>query len=281
MQMERLSGLDEELYPARSQHRQEIERYYDNAPLRPFTVAEKQFLGQIDLFLVAFSNRSGSTLLTEVLNQAGFGVPPKSEVFNSEVALHVCREYQSNSFSDYLFSTVEGWHREQLAGFKIGPRQLFWLAEVGFLSLFRSLRIINPCRRDVVAQAVSFYIAGQTGQWQSEMALQRPIAELEYSAQEILQCLRIIHSDQQLIEYFLNIHGVDFRRMYYEDLVTGPDAELAEIASFLGPRSPKLSAVKLGNVGIQRQATSKNTEFADRFRADFDLWSAPASQARE
>jgi len=264
-----LQDLGQDLYPWVSRHQRDIDEHFDGRPLRELAQHERDSLGQIDLFLLAFSNRSGSTLLSGILNQAGLPIPPRAEVFNSDSVIPVCIENSTPSFTDYFLAVTTGWAQGGRVGFKIGPRQMFWLARAGLLSHFRSLRIVNSRRRDRVAQAVSFHIAARTGRWHSDMEGTAPVGDVPYVAAEILERLQTIHIDQYLVSYFADVHGVSLVEVFYEDLVDAPDRELARVLDFIGITAADVAAVDLAALGIRRQGTDLNGDFAAQFRADF------------
>ena len=76
MQPDILSGLNPDLYPCHSHHQEEIADYFGQSMLRQMSAAERKRLAALDLFFIAFTNRCGSTLLAELLNQRGLGIPP-------------------------------------------------------------------------------------------------------------------------------------------------------------------------------------------------------------
>lgn len=271
MRNEITSRLDGVLYPQESEHQRDIESYFGDALLRPLDDREVQLLAGIDLFFVAFSNRSGSTLLCELLYQSGLPIPPRAEIFNSESILPVCTEHGIPTFTDYFMQVVEGWHRGGSVGFKIGPRQLFWLSRSGLLNHFKHISIVNSLRTDRVAQAVSLYIARHTGQWQSNMEKQCDAAELSYSAEQIVRALRQITDDQSLVEYYAHLHEVARIEVVYEDMLAQPDGEVRRVLDFLALPVPLDLNVDLDAVNIQRQSSSKNAELVQLFRRDFSL----------
>lgn len=262
-----IEALSQELYPHRSTHSEEIEGFFGERAYRPLDREERELLGGVDLFLVAFANRSGSTLLTEILHQAGLPVPPHTEVINSDTVLRICREYGMASFTDYFLRFAKGWHDGGRLGFKAGPHQMFWLSRIGLLDQFRSVRIVHSCRRDRLAQAVSLCIALQTGAWHSGMA-GTAAAAVNYDREEILRCLRTIGDTEALIEYFITLHAVPSRVVYYEDLLSDPDGELAGVTRFLGAPAPQ-ELVDMSAMNIQQQRGADNERLYTEFRREF------------
>ncbi|MDX1732832.1 MAG: Stf0 family sulfotransferase [Halioglobus sp.] len=270
MHPESVKALDADLYPAPCHHQQEVEDYFDGQALRPLTPAETDSLGELDAFFVAFSNRSGSTLLTELLNQSGLGVPPRAEVFNSDSIIPVCAEHGIESFTDYFLQVTLGWVQRGRVGFKIGPRQLFWLTRAGLLPCFGSVSVVNATRHDRLAQAVSLYIARTTGQWHSDMA-GSGVQEIPYDPAAIARALRDICRDQQLIEYYAAIHGAPLTAVAYEELMADPGGRVGRVYDFLQVPAQEMQPVELAAVQMERQRSDRSRQLEEAFRREFAL----------
>jgi len=269
MQLDILPTIEPDLYPSHSEHQEEIERYFGPSLLREPSPAETESLGNLDIFFVLFTNRCGSTFLTEIMNQVGFGIPPRVEVFNSDLLIASCEEHSIPSFTQYFLRLVAGWNKNQQVGFKIGPQQLFWLTKTGLLSHFRSLKIINSQRRDRISQAISFYIARQTGQWHSQMYRNDDVGPIPYHRNDILQCLHSIHHGQQLANYYADLHNLPHISVDYENTLTDPDGEIKRLGRFLDAPEITDTPVDLGAVDIRQQRNEDNVRLLELFKQDF------------
>lgn len=269
MQLDILSGLNPDLYPSHSHHQEEIADYFGQSLFRQLNTAEKERLAALDVFFIAFTNRCGSTLLAELLNQSGLGIPPRSETFNGDLVVATCEAHSIKSFTDYFLRVVDGWSNQHRVGFKIGPRQLFWLTRSGFLSQFKAVKIINCRRQDRVAQAVSYYLAEQTGRWHSQMGQGGNAERIPYSREGILGCLQTIHQSQQLINYYADIHNTPIISVDYEDILQQADRQIQRIAEFLGFAPCAVAPVNLDDVTIRQQRNAHNQSLVDQFRQEF------------
>ena len=269
MQLDILPTLEPGLYPSQSEHQKEIEAYFGPSLFRELSPSETASLRDLDIFFVLFTNRCGSTLLTEIMHQVCFGIPPRVEVFNSDLLIASSKQYDVQSFTQYFLQAVLGWQENQQVGFKIGAQQLFWLTKTGLLSHFRNVRIINSKRRDTVSQAVSFYIAKQTGQWHSLMRKNSDIGKIRYSRNEILRCLHAIHDGQRLFTYYADMHSLPSLDVDYEDVLENPDREINRIAVFLD--APELAEVPvdLAAIDIKQQRNEDNVRLLALFKQDF------------
>ena len=254
--------------PAVTAYDNELRRCFGNAPLRPLNATELAELGATDLFAIVFSNRSGSTLLADTLYRRGLPIPPQVEVLDVDLIEQQLTHENINSFSDYLMSTVLGWRRHNLCGFKLGPQQLLWLREIGVLEAFRSVRLLRTYRSDVVAQAVSLCIARQTGAWHSGMGGDRRADELAYDGSAIAIALKDIRAMEALCDRAVAMLRLPPYRIEYEALREDRDAVVRGCCEFLGWEHPPDPDFVPEVPALRTQRSEVNTVFADRFRAE-------------
>jgi len=282
MQLDILRSLRPAHYPALSPHQEQIEALFGDRTLRDFSAEEKARLSEIDLFFVGFTNRSGSTLFTELLYQAGFPIPARAEVFNGDEVARIVAEHHTPTFSDYFLQLVEGWAKHGAAGFKIGARQLFWLTRTGILSNLRSVRIINTVRHDKLAQAVSFCIARQTKVWRTAMGDDTESAaseseNVEYSCDDLVGALHTLTINQLLFDYYVNLHAVPAIQVEYEQVLAQPREEVERVMTFLNYTSADLDLVDIAGVGIRQQRSAVNDRMIAQFRREFSWVSGEQS----
>jgi LPS sulfotransferase NodH len=247
---------------------EEIEAIFDGKALRPLTEAEKSALANIGLFCVLFSNRSGSTLLCDSLYRRGLPIPPQVEILDPTLIEQVVREHKIPSFTDYFLSTILGWTRSGMVGFKAGASQLLWLEERAYLSCFSSLRLLAMRRRDKVAQAVSLYLAQQSGHWHSGMQPARPPADVPYDARKIQLALDTVSAMDCAIDDFANARGLPLLALEYEDLLARPQNLLSECCEFLDWREAPDPDFQPAVPSLKKQATALNEEYRRRFLAE-------------
>jgi trehalose 2-sulfotransferase len=125
------------------------------------------------LYAICATPRSGSNLLCDLLEQSNAMGNPK-EVFNFDsVFLPLAQKYKlidskfNIKLSNYLNLIVRIFStRNNVLGMKLLFDQLQPLIGVPALGNFLcNSRFIWLIRRDVISQAVSLYIADQTGEW--------------------------------------------------------------------------------------------------------------------
>jgi trehalose 2-sulfotransferase len=258
------------LYPSASDHQRDIEKYFGPQLLRELNSQEKELFKSTDIFFVLFTNRSGSNYLCELLGQRGLGIK-RAEPFNRGVVINQSGKRGFNSYVDYFSDRVANHVRNGNVGFKISAEQLFWLTSIDLLSRFRSVRILTIRRQDILAQAVSHYLARETGKWHSQQEGDKPVEDVPYNSQEIMQSLWNITRGHQLAKYYQAVHGVPALDTYYEDLLAQPDRITQDIASFLGADEASLGELKPGRVSIKKQRSKINQQMREKFETEYAL----------
>ena len=267
---------DADLYPFASHHRDAIESLY---VIDPAYVHQKlaRLTAEKTVIFVCFSNRSGSNLLLDALDRVGFGCAAGDEFLNAEAINDHAQKFTFERFEDYLEFIIRMRSIRRHVFLKIGPHQLFWMANTGLLGkYFKGARYILVERADRVAQAVSLYIADESKTYlrsaDSEAAA-RP--KIEYSAEAILRRLKHIADVTSLFEYFFHLHSLPYHRILYEDLDADPVCTVKRLAAALSVNDDLPlrweSTLKRTPAGILRQANALNSEFAERFRGEFAI----------
>lgn len=151
-------------------------------------------------YLICFTNRSGSTLLAMTLAKTdAMGIP--GEMFNPEPLTQARQKQGIASFNEFLDFKIQTTTKQGAFGAKVGIHQLAYLAKHGYIKdKLSSPRFIYITRKDIVMQAVSLYIAWQTGAWSSNA--RTTAAKPEYSMEGIAQQLKSILTIQAQFEAF-------------------------------------------------------------------------------
>ncbi|MEX0827408.1 MAG: Stf0 family sulfotransferase, partial [Haliea sp.] len=270
MQVKLLKSLNSALYPSKSLHQEKIEEHFGEALVRALSPHEQKELSRLNLFFVVFTNRSGSTYMTELLHLLGAGIHPRAEQFNESSVLRKAKNESIPTFTDYLVSIVREQQENGRVGFKISATQLFWLTQLGFLPNFRSVRLIHSLREDRIAQAVSHVKARATGQWHTLMPA-KSSEPIIYSRREILKCLRGISRSQELCNYYCSIHQPLRLDVVYERTLEDPYREMKRMADFLSISGFFAKRVKLDAVVIQQQRDEENERLSKKFKEEFDF----------
>ncbi len=213
--------------------------------------------------------RSGSTLLCRAIECLDLiGLP--LEFFNVETVERLTREPVTDLTRCFLFAREAGVSRNGIFASK-----LFWhqfapvLEEFNFDAWFPNQRWVFLQRRDRLGQAISWSIAEQTKQWNSDIKAERaPV----YSREGVAGMLQRLDSDTQSWLRYFDEREIDPLRVFYEDLEKGLHIPVAAIARLAGG-SDLEAAVRRSEpfqsghfpVGLEKQRTGLNEEWRHRF----------------
>ncbi|HIK31696.1 MAG TPA: sulfotransferase [Oscillatoriales cyanobacterium M59_W2019_021] len=270
--IESLQDISNQFYPSQSIHEKKLDSFFGkHKKLKmeeiPNSVRNK------DAFLICFTNRCGSNLLTELLYQAGLDVIKTHEPLNFNFAIKLCKKYKIESFPNYLSHLILNNSNldNNFFGFKTGSHQLFWMSRKGYLHIFKSLKFIYIKRRNLIDQAVSLYKASQNKQWHSKMVSSISDDCLECDPFEVLKVLKGITQRNSFFEYFFSIHSIDACTVYYEDLVSDTEGTLKNIFTYLGIKQDDVLIPSLDRSRIGKQADLFNKNCTEKFISRYRL----------
>ena len=224
-------------------------------------------------FCIATTPRSGSTLLSDLLRQNDVGIA--HEYFQSKGHMRVLEErfgamrYHDDKVSMDLDCYVNQLKRHRTTpkgwfGFKIFWEDFAWLQRSDqFKEYFSPLQFIYLYRKDILAQAVSLLIAGQSGQWNS---LQQVHGTTRYDANKIIYNVSRLNDYIQLWINWLAQSGMPYSTVCYEDLLQQPDRMASELDTFLKLEQPL--GFNFDAVIIRPQSTSLNEQWIAKFRRE-------------
>lgn len=214
-----------------------------------------------DVLLVLSTQRSGSTFLADLIRQSKWCLP--HEYFQPYQYLPIladrwgCVEnglldkqaYLENLFRYRTFPN--GWLGINLHGVHLPT----------FTSFGNFLSNLNPHyvflrRKDLIAQAVSYEIASQTGKWSS---LFDGSGEAKYNFKAIRKRLRFIEEQNAAIDAYLAECGQSHHTIFYEDLIAESEATVRQLAG----ADIDIPPLQLG--AMRKQAGEVNQDWIDRF----------------
>ncbi|MEM1235978.1 MAG: Stf0 family sulfotransferase [Pseudomonadota bacterium] len=216
------------------------------------------------LLLIAFTNRSGSSYFGELLSRSGsFG--GGGEFLNAEVVAEMRRETGARSLPEHLEALARrSCEAGKVFAVKASWSQLAMIARWRLGEMFPGLRVIHVYRDDVVAQAVSFSIALQTGRWNARQAARAaPKAEPLYRERELVSILEAQAADNARIRAVTAAMRWPRMLVAYEALTVDPAHHVQQSQRFCGiDPLPFVS----GPTDHKRQANALNNEFTDRLK---------------
>jgi len=217
-----------------------------------------------NLLLILSTPRSGSTLLCELLLQNNACIA--HEYFQPYHYMSILAKRwgvgidDKNGYSSFVTKLREkrtylnGWlgvniHSEHLP--------IYLQAEQNLKDL--KIYYVHILRRDLIAQAISYHIAMQTGQWTSKFK-KRTNASYDYNS--ILKKLEWITQGNVAIQALMQSRRVEPVTLYYEDLVNNTRDELCRLPC-IETDSPSCGGQ------LARQAGKENRAFIDCFAREY------------
>lgn len=239
-------------------HEAEVSKYF------PFNLP---FSAEIPVFnnpltIMAFTNRCGSNLLADYLNQTS-KIGGFHESLNHDTIRRMSINERIDKFSDYITYIFNKFSVDGRLGVKASWDQITMLSRSGILEMFPAVNIIHIKRSDVVSQAVSHWIAHQTKKWTS--AQKGDAIDPVYDFKSIDSIVSSINNSNSIIPILSNVIGSNFVDIAYEDLVRDPYKSVASVGRSL---SLDLSDWTPINPKINRQADEINNEFIFKYNSE-------------
>lgn len=218
-----------------------------------------------DILIILSTPRSGSTMLCDLLYKNDFCLA--HEYFQPYEYLPILSDrwgcLQNGVLNKKLYveslSRFRTFKNEWLGINLHGEHLSYYLLMDEFFSGIRK-HYVHLIRKDTIAQAVSFEIARQTGQWSSKF---KTHGECHYSYDGILQCLENIQRQNLLINAYLKAKNLVCQTIFYEDLLQDPDGVLRRMPCV--PPGHELET----QPELARQAGSRNTEWTKLFSEQY------------
>jgi LPS sulfotransferase NodH len=211
---------------------------------------------------LCFTNRCGSNLLANALSSSGL-LNRAEEFFNGNTIVDNCLMHNLTSVPDYFNSLTRGGSKNGLLISKLSYSHLEILAKAGILDRIVGLsRFLMVERIDKLAQAISYDLALQTGQWTHYMPSRRCEGELEYSYARITQHIDSVLDQHRRLYQFFALNGIIPSVVLYERFIQDPAHQIRLLGQYIG--LPDLCYVP-ENVDLRRQTGHINREWREQF----------------
>lgn len=216
-----------------------------------------------NILIILSTQRSGSTFLCELIKQSNFCLPHEYfqpfeylKILSERWGCLIDNELNIPRFIEQLKKNRtydNGWlginlHGSHLEIFKKMEKEL---AEI-------NVTYIHLVRNNQVAQAVSYYVASEGGQWSSNFKKKN---NPNYSYQLILEKLLWIQEQNRMIKRYLS--KKKYQTISYEDFVLNPHEYISKIT---GSSSEKPLKV---NTNLKKQKNKINETFIFKFKIDY------------
>ena len=251
-------------------HSEKINTYFQNFsrdPVDNLISIETKDIVSTEMFFICFTNRCGSNYLAQAISSDGRLTQP-GENINFDTVINLSKDRGFSSFRQYFLWLVSTLKRESdIFGCKVSPDQLFFLYKQGLLQLFKPIpKFIHMQRKDVIAQAVSLFIATKTKRWTSLQDGEK--IQVEYDSSELISIVKSIHYQNSIFESIFDLFGINPLVVFYEDFIRNPNECIQIIGDFLNIKDLKYLSE---NVTYTKQSNEKNEELCYRLRTEFSL----------
>lgn len=216
--------------------------------------------------------RSGSNMLMSLLSQtglAGISDYPNCGYFIGfdKLSPEAYRKIESAYFAKQATPNGIAGCKAALSYLQDIERLASWELAIAWFQGFERHVILK--RRDVYAQAVSFYFASATKEYTSDIQSQRP--KPPYDAPRIAYLVADIQGRYTRLESFLQLQGIAPFVLYYEDIVAQQQLEMQKLLDYLGIASP----YQVQEASIQKQEDSLKTAYIERFMQECGISTMP------
>jgi trehalose 2-sulfotransferase len=234
--------------------------------------------GVLKSFTTAFSPRCGSTLLTHILTAGGAGRP--TEYFQvpyegnrhfsgkmgegvTQVFQSIIREHNANGIFSSKIAHDHRAHLDEALAEEI-------LDYEGLDSILPDHRWIFMQRKDVVSQAISLYIAQETGVWHLKGdEINSAAGAIEYDFYSILSKLQTLLANNVNWELFFQKNALRPLIITYEDFLADRKTHLKIIAGHIGIEAESLIDVPPGSDGDLAKISERHKDLYECMRERF------------
>ena len=215
------------------------------------------------LALMAFTNRSGSNYIGDILAQTrhfyGF-----REDLNHDVVTNRCSQTGFTEFADYVRYIADLQQKpEAIFGLKASADQIKMLRTCGADGMFQSLTVLRVLRRDRVAQAVSLWFATKTQQWSSRHEAQE--IEIRYDFNELKSVLSGVQRSENAMDLILSVLRYPIFEVFYEDILDDEQTEIDRVFECFDLATTENTVRKSR---FLRQVSAEKSEMVEKFRTD-------------
>jgi LPS sulfotransferase NodH len=223
-------------------------------------------------YLICTTARSGSNLLCDYLcNTKLLGKP--GELFNPRVVKggHFQKRFEFDGavpLAEYI-----DWIETELSSPNgVWGAKLLW-EDFSFLqgfpafrAMFSEARIYLLTRRSKLRQAVSYFLAQQTGQWMATDPASKPIEEVEFDFSTIRAHLDRLILQEGRWQSILEVSAIPYRDIVFEQLAADPHGMVHSIAADMGVWAAGDGAEPLRvSTEMVPQANARTREFVEEF----------------
>jgi LPS sulfotransferase NodH len=222
------------------------------------------------IFIICTTARSGSNLVCDYLFNTGrLGRP--TEVFNPQIVVKGAYNRRYTVPEPVVLADYVAWLKENFAtrngvlGLKMLWEDMEFLGGSPAVSeLLDQAHLIRLTRRRKLAQAVSYYLAQETGQWVASDPAHRQPEDVAFDFGVISRHLDRLCLQDARWDAELDTRGLEALHWHFEDFVRDPAQHVRSLADRLG--------VDIADdpirTSLTKQSTARSQAFIDAFRRE-------------
>jgi LPS sulfotransferase NodH len=221
-------------------------------------------------FTIAFTVRSGSNAVCDLLERNGLGAPNEwfqcspdlrpDETRLSAFSRLVCNRQVNGTFGSKMAhhhrAATDEWMRESLPHY----RRLD--------DVLPNHKWIQLVRRDKVLQAISLCRAESSGTWAAAGSPDSAGVDLEYDFFEILSRLMMIQSGELAWDLYFQQNQISPLVIVYEDFFRDMDVQLSRLIDYLGGLPDGRTALQV-DPSFKVQRDDMTNSLREQFISDF------------
>jgi LPS sulfotransferase NodH len=248
---------------------------------------EDDDLAALKTYVLCFVERSGSTMLTDLMTKAGVLGRPEEYVNPRGPMVYLLREYPATELRHYFTKLRRNRKgNNNVFGMKTIYDDFEPLINAKMVGqLLGAPKFIFLTRKDVVLQAISSHIARHKGLWHSSdrhlkanQGRDFDSVEIPFERDAILELVDRFVSDRLRWEKFFALYGIEPLRLEYESLTPDKmESVLEQICAFIGvkPNFPREKLV----TQLEILRDDRSMEWAEKIRAEFQLYAAATQRS--
>lgn len=235
------------------------------------------FEGITRSFTIAFTMRSGSNAICDLLARNGLGAP--GEWFQKPLAasgdepwldtfVRFVGKHQSNGV----------WGSKMSHDHRVALDTCLRAAIPGYHRLddvLPSHRWVRLVRKDKVLQAISLCRAESSGHFAMTESDHRPSGELDYDFFHVLSRVMMILAGEYAWDLYFQQQGIDPLVVVYEDFFRNVDCQLPRLIDYLGGLPSGRTALDMDQT-FRIQRDDRNHELRERFMSDLSRVGEPS-----
>lgn len=222
-------------------------------------------------YIICTTARSGSNLLCDYLFRTGrLGRP--TETFNPQIVVNGAFGRRYDASQPLELSAYIEWAKENFAtrngvlGIKMLWEDLEYLGGSASLSdVLAQAQLFRLTRRRKLAQAVSYYLAVETGQWMASDPARREPNDVPFDYDAINTHLNRLCLQDARWDAELDARGLKATHWYFEDFLRAPTQYVKSLAGSVGVEIEDSSV----STGLEKQSSARSDEFMATFRQHY------------